>query len=83
MSSTVDPKTDELRFLENGLFGAEHGIVVAASRTKAGLLRWMRTIYPDAVRKRSQEGPDELYFEDANAREWYRCERVDRCPLVV
>jgi hypothetical protein len=81
MNNTTPEK--ELRFLENGRFFADRGLVVASAFTKAGLIRWMQTNYPKAKRKRSQEGPDELYFEDVELQEWYRCERTDRCPLVT
>lgn len=75
-------KPKHVWILEEGRWFNDRGVVVCASKSKAGLIRWIRENYPEHVRKSRSVGVGEIYFENEEDQTWLRCEPVDRCPLV-
>ena len=73
-------KIKEVWILEEGAYYSDGGLVVCAAKTKAALLKWIKTNYPNHKRKAIRDG--DIYFEHDESSTWLRCEKSDKCPLV-
>lgn len=69
--------------LEEGEYYNDRGIIVCAAKTKAAMLRWIKSEYPEHRRNTEAKRAGEIYFENDEERTWLRCERNDKCPLVA
>jgi hypothetical protein len=69
--------------LEEGEYYSDRGIVVCAAKTKAAMLRWIKSEYPNHRRNTAAKTNGEIYFENDYNQTWLRCERNDKCPLVA
>lgn len=79
---TANRKPKKVYLLESGAFWSGDGVIVAAARTKAAMLRWIKQTYPTYRRERVLEAPRELFYECHEQRAWLRCRHTDRCVLI-
>jgi hypothetical protein len=75
-------KQSRVWILERGRYYADRGIVVCAAKSKAAMMRWIRSEYPNHNRSGGAANPGEIFMENDDDSTWLRCGPMDKCPLI-